>query len=139
MSIRVPNSYSEAIELALMARKLCFVCFSGPDNEDLPIESWIHITYIDDCPEGIESYNWEAIDIDTSNPDGYDVGKKIRDLIEKAREDKETIFVLLDMEKSIKNKDISDLLTKQFKPVVEENLRNFILPERIKDALHNMK
>ena len=135
MHIAPPRNYSEAIQLAQIAKRLCFVTFSCPDNDDLPGDFETHRSLVDDCPEGIEDYPWEDIAFDLENPDWHYVGERIRDIIDKARWNHDAVFVLLDMEKSISNKEISNLLTKLFAPVVEEKLDNFILPERIFEAI----
>ncbi len=133
--ISPPQNYSEAIQLAQLAKRLCFVTFSCPDKDDLPSDIDIHKSLVDDCPEGIEDYPWEDIAIDQEAPDWHYVGERIRDIIDKARWNHDAVFVLLDMEKSISNKEISDLLTKLFAPVVEEPINNFLLPPRILNAL----
>lgn len=133
--IAPPQNYSEAIELARLAKRLCFVTFSCPDKDDLPGVISIHKSLVDDCPEGIEDYPWEDIAIDLKTPDWRYVGERIRDIIDKARWNHDAFFILLDMEKSISNKEISDLLTKLFAPVVEEPINNFLLPPRILSTL----
>ena len=135
MHIAPPQNYSEALQLTQMARRLCFVTFSCPDKDDLSGDIDIHKSLVDDCPEGIEKYPWEDIAINLENPDWHYIGERVRDIINKARGDHDAIIVLLDMEKSIGNKDVSDLLTKLFVPVVEENLDNFLLPERVLDSI----
>ena len=133
--IATPKTYSEAIQLALMANRLCFVTFSCPDKDNLPDDIDIHKSFSDYCPEGIENYPCENIAIDPGNTDWHYVGKRIRDIIDKAKWDHDAVYVLLDMVKSICNKEISDLLTKLFAPVVEEKLDNFLLPPRVLNAL----
>lgn len=132
-----PKNYTEAIALAQMANRLCFVSFSCPDNDDLPGDFETHKSLVDDCPEGIEDYPWEDIDINLENPDWGHTGQRIRDVIDQARREQDTTFVLLDMEKSIGNKEISDLLIKLFAPVVKEPINNFLLPERILKAIES--
>lgn len=134
-----PKNYEDAVRLAQTANNLCFVFFTGPNNDDLPGEFEIHHTFVDDYPKGIDRFNWEAIDIDISNPNWYHVGEQIRGLIDKSRWDKDTIYVLLDMEKTINDAVIDDVLMKVFSPIVEEKIDNFILPARMINAIKVLK
>lgn len=68
--ISPPQNYSEAIQLAQLAKRLCFVTFSCPDKDDLPSDIDIHKSLVDDCPEGIEDYPWEDIAIARKTPIG---------------------------------------------------------------------
>lgn len=129
--------YSELMEYARALNSYCFVFFVSPPQEEIFPGEYATTSYIDDYHTGIFlcAHNSMNITIDVKNPDWETIEKDINGIITSAKNNPTKRYVICDMERLIENKSITDHIWNLFRPVVEANFTNIVLPERIISTL----